>query len=380
MSRLATQEIRHKLARMRGWLEQYGAGAVRLRGAGWFAWATAGASNTVMLSADAGVAEVLVTPDAAYILTDDAEAARLRDEEVAGEWTWQLAPWAQHELREHFVHHAAAGKPVLSDCPAVCHLAAGAEQGLPVAAREERLVLLASEQERYRQVGRLAAAAIGETLRAARPGWTEYELAGAAAHALWSRGLQPVLVLAAGAARLPRYAHPLPGIAPLGRRAMLVLCARRFGLHASLSRLVRFRQAGHAAHDDESEQVRVQDEIRVMAIEAVALDACEAGRPLSMVYHALDSAYAYAGQPDAIHAHQQGGLTGYRARDLPATAHTEIGLKSGMALAVNPSLAGIRIEDTFLLHDDQLENLTFDARWPSVQVAGRSRPLCLELP
>jgi len=35
------QEIAHKLAQMRRWLEQEGAGALRLRGVDWFAWATA---------------------------------------------------------------------------------------------------------------------------------------------------------------------------------------------------------------------------------------------------------------------------------------------------------------------------------------------------
>ncbi|NYS34227.1 peptidase M24, partial [Streptococcus danieliae] len=113
-------EVAHKLAQMRGWLEQERAGAVRLRGVDWFAWATAGASNSHSHTAECGCAEVLVTRDAAYILTDEAEAMRMRDEEVRGPWTWQVSPWMQpqlYELREHFVQHAAGGAPVLSDRP-----------------------------------------------------------------------------------------------------------------------------------------------------------------------------------------------------------------------------------------------------------------------
>ena len=53
------------------------------------------------------------------------------------------------------------------------------ERCLPVALREERLPLLAPEQARYREVGRLASAAASEALRAARPDWSEQELAGA---------------------------------------------------------------------------------------------------------------------------------------------------------------------------------------------------------
>jgi Xaa-Pro aminopeptidase len=356
------QETRAKLALMRGWIEQAGARALRLRGVDWFAWATAGGSSAVLLTAECGVAEVLVTPDAAYLLTDEIEAERLKREEVLANWTWQLTPWAQHELREHFVLNAAAGGAVLCDRPAA-H-----EHALAPEARAERLQLCEQEQVRYRQVGRLAASAASEALRAAQPGWTEYELAGAAAHALWARGLHPALVLAAGAQRVAHYRHPTPSIQPLGPRAMLVLCARRFGLYANLTRFVWFEDARGEAR-------RLDDEI--MALEALALDACEPGAPLCDVYNTLDSAYAYAGHPDAIREHHQGGITGYLAREILATAHSAIELKNGMALAFNPSLAGIKIEDTFLLDGGELMNLTCDPGWPSTPVQGRRRPLSL---
>jgi Xaa-Pro aminopeptidase len=361
------QETRSKLAILRGWLEQYGARAIRLRGVDWFAWATAGASNAVLLAAECGVAEVLVTPDAAYVLTDEIEVERLKREEVLANWTWQVVPWAQHELREHFVLNVANGGSILSDRPGL-H-----EQALAPEVREARLLLCEQEQARYRQVGRLAAAAMSEALRAARPDWTEYELAGAGAHALWARGLQPALVLAAGAQRLMQYRHPVPSIQPLGRRAMLVFCARRFGLYANLTRFVCFERG---RHDADEAAGRALDE-QIMALEAVALDACEPGAPLSAVYNALDSAYAYAGCPDAIRAHHQGGITGYLAREILATGHSGIALKNGMALAFNPSLPGIKIEDTFLLDGDDLKNLTFDPGWPSAMVQGRRRPLSL---
>ncbi|PHV34599.1 peptidase M24 [Janthinobacterium sp. BJB312] len=364
-------EIAHKLAQMRGWLEQERAGALRLRGVDWFAWATAGASGSACQTAECGCAEVLVTRDAAYILTDAAEAQRLRQEEVRGSWTWQVTPWMQPrmaELREHFVQHAAGGRPVLCDRPGL-H-----ERSLPVVLREERLPLLASEQARYREVGRLAAAAASEALRAARPDWSEQELAGACARALWSRGLHAVYVLAAGAERFVRYRRAPPAASPLGERAVLALCAQRFGLCASLSRQRRFRPV-HPARDGIGEA-----DAAILALEAVALDACEVGHALSMVYHALDSAYAYAGQPDTVHEYRQGGIAGYRSPEVAAGAHTEIALKEGMALAFHPTLPGSMVEDTFLLSGGHLHNLTCDPDWPATSVQGRLRPLTLELP
>ena len=367
-------EVAHKLAQMRGWLEQERAGALRLRGVDWFAWATAGASNSHSHTAECGCAEVLVTRDAAYILTDEAEAMRMREEEVRGPWTWQVSPWMQpqlYELREHFVQHAAAGAPVLSDRPGL-H-----ERNLPVALREERLVLLESEQQRYRQVGQLAAGAAADALRQARPDWSEQELAAACVRALWLRGLQAVHVLVSGELRLQRYRRAPPAQVVLGTQAVLALCARRFGLCASLSRQRRF---GPAQLRADGAAVAMDDaDAAMLALEAVALDACETGHALSMVYHALDSAYAFAGQPDTVRTSRQGGIHGYLAPEVAAGAHTEIILKRGMALAFHPSLPGSTVEDTFLLDGKQLHNLTHDPAWPSAMVQGRSRPLTLAL-
>jgi Xaa-Pro aminopeptidase len=43
-------------------------------------------------------------------------------------------------------------------------------------------------------------------------------------------------------------------------------------------------------------------------------------------------------------------------------------------MAWNPSLPGMKIEDTILRTDDGLEVLTADPAWPTVEVAGRPRP------
>jgi hypothetical protein len=51
-----------------------------------------------------------------------------------------------------------------------------------------------------------------------------------------------------------------------------------------------------------------------------------------------------------------------------------------MAVAWNPSLPGAKIEDTFvILSDRKLENMTFDPNWPSLEIAGRLRPIPLEM-
>jgi Xaa-Pro aminopeptidase len=227
------------------------------------------------------------------------------------------------------------------------------------------MVLDAGEQQRYRELGRAAAEAIGEALRAARPEWTEYQLAGEGARALLRRGIQPVLVLAAGERRLAQWRRPTPSHEPIGPRATLSCCAGRHGLVARLSRSISFGAA--PAQQDE-----------LLRLEATGLDAVRPGQSLAAVYHAFDAAYRHANRPDAIRERRQGGIAGYRACELAASPSTATGLETGMAFAFNPGFDGIGIEDTFLLGPAGLENLTLDPQWPATNIAGRVRPLWLE--
>jgi hypothetical protein len=50
-----------------------------------------------------------------------------------------------------------------------------------------------------------------------------------------------------------------------------------------------------------------------------------------------------------------------------------------MAFAFNPSFAGMKVEDTFLLGANGLENLTSDPDWPATTIQGRARPIWLEV-
>jgi Xaa-Pro aminopeptidase len=357
-------EVADKLSLLRAALAEAGAQAIRLRGADWFAWATAGGDASVLLAADCGVAEVLVTRDDAVILTDAIEAERLRAEQVPPGFTFHIAPWAETELHETYVLGVADGGIVLSDRPAKN------EQPLPASLRLRRMVLQGAEQERYRALGRDAAAAMAEALRAARPEWTELDLAAAGAQALWRRGIQPALVLAAGGRRLSAFRHPVPTHEPLGARAMLVFCARRHGLYANLSRGVAF---GALSDDERNAQADL------LQVEATGLDAVRPGQSLAAVYHALEAAYRHAMRPDAIREHHQGGITGYQAREIVAGPSTATGIETGMAFAFNPSFAGMKVEDTFLLGANGLENLTLDADWPATTIQGRARPVWLEV-
>lgn len=363
------EEIAQKLQFMRNALGETKAAGIRLRGTDWFAWATAGGSNTVLLAAETGVAEVLVTATEAWILTDEIEAQRLQDEQLPQEnggeaYKIYINPWAEFCNRESFVREATKDGIILSDRPTQ------AEFPLPKSLITQKRVMCKSELERYRQVGQLASVAMTEVLSVAQPTWTEYQLAGAGAQALWAKGLEPLLILAAGDRRLPLYRHPLPSQEAIDRQAMLVFCARGYGLIISLTRFVCFGSL--SAQEQKLHRT-------IAEIEAVALQHTQIGTPLHAVYNALSKAYEQQGYGRAIREHHQGGIAGYAAREIIATAQTSDRLSANMVVAWNPSLPGAKIEDTFVLKsDNRLENLSFDPNFPHVEIEGQLRPLPLE--
>ncbi len=352
-------EVEAKLHLVRDVLTEQGLAAVRLKGLDWFSWITGGGSSAVLLAAETGPAEVLVTPGGAFVLTDSIEHERLAAEEVPSELEIVSRAWEAPERSEEQVRDHVKGGAVASDRPAP------GERGLPAPLLAAKRRLVPDELHRYRRLAADAAMAMTDVLTSARPDWTEHCLAGEGARALWARGIHPALTLAAGASRMPRYRHPVATTATLGDAAMLVFCGRRHGLYANLTRFVYFRPPT-------VEEQRRRD--AVAAVEATAFADSRPGTSLSKIYHSLAAAYERAGFAGEQARHHQGGTTGYLAREAIATPTAETRLDVGTPLAWNPSVPGAKIEDTAVCTRDGIEMLTVDPRWPVFSCDGRARP------
>lgn len=330
------------LQKLRSWMNERGFERFFVQNPENFAWLSGGGDNTVVVNRPAAWLEVAGDASTPVRLhTSRIEAQRLTEEEVEGLEVISH-PW-----------YSPPNLPSPND----------SEHDLTLL----RLVLGPEEQERYRALGRDAARAIGEVMQDAEPEWTEFELAGAVASALYAYGIQPVVLLAAGEERIFTYRHPLPKNRPLGRLAMAVLCGRRAGLIANVTRIKTW---GHS-------QARALMD-RVLQVESAALNCTVPGKTLAEVFLTLKQAYTDIGYPEAIEEHHQGGLTGYKPREMLATPSNLTILETAMAVAWNPSLRGAKVEDTFLIGENGLENLTLDPHWPMVKVEGRLRPGLLE--
>jgi antitoxin VapB len=78
------------------------------------------------------------------------------------------------------------------------------------------------------------------------------------------------------------------------------------------------------------------------------------------------AAYAAQGFPGEERFHHQGGPTGYGEREWIATPEGTEVVVNNQAFAWNPSMRGGKVEDTVLLRDGTIENLTPTPELPSL--------------
>jgi Xaa-Pro aminopeptidase len=360
-------EISGKLSLLRSLAASHGVDALLLQRVSSVAWATAGAAVYVNTARSEAEASLLITQEKQFLFTNNIEAPRLEKEEglIAQGWEFFIAPW----FETNHVFQELTGRSILA--------ADGLFPGVPDLMSEIahlRANLTQTEGERFRTLGRLCAQAMDSAIHLVHPGQTEYEIAGLLAGESERRGVQATVILIATDERIFNFRHPLPTAKKLERYAMLVLCGRQHGLVCSITRLVHFGCL--------PEEIQ-KKALSVARIDAAMITATRPGRRLGEIFQTTVNEYARFGYPDEWRLHHQGGPAGYEPREYIARPGASEKVSLGQVYAWNPSIAGIKSEDTILVTETGNEILTAISGWPliSVDVDGNSleRPAILIL-
>jgi Xaa-Pro aminopeptidase len=360
-----SQEYAIKRERLQRLLMQHNADAVWLTQTANVAWLTGGNRSYIDAASDYGVASLLVTPEQRYVLTNTIEGERLRSEEGFADWEIVAEPWFESPAR---FAELAQGLRVLADRPQPDTIDISQEL------IELRAPLTPPEIDRYRSLGRDAGAALARVAKAVERGMTEHQIAGLIAREAFAIGAFPTVVLVAADERTHTTRHPLPTGKAVDRVVMMVLCARRQGLIANLTRLIHFGPI--------SQELR-QRIAAVGQIDATAIAATRPGAQVSEIFRQIQAAYAATGFGDEWRNHHQGGACSYGGRDYVATPDSQELVNAPQAFAWNPSIPGAKSEDTVLISDAGAEILTASPDWPlqRFEIGGHTieRPDVLEL-
>ncbi|TCP24541.1 Xaa-Pro aminopeptidase [Scopulibacillus darangshiensis] len=343
-----------KLAKLRTYLKKNDFDGILLRRRQNFSWLTGGRYNHIVQSVPEGVADLVVTQDNVYIVTSKMEERRILEEEcqtlgfdvevLSDDWIRDLTP---------LVEKIGKGKRMATDTPFKDWLAVN-DALIPL-----RTVLNEEEINRYRSLCQDTARALESVCREILPGQTEHEIAAMLAGKIIEKGVHLQVLLVATDERIYNYRHPIPTDKRLEKHAMIVICAERHGLVANATRFVYF---------GEPPAELIENKNKLAMIDAVMNDATKPGKKICDVFKAGVAQYERAGFPDDWKKLHQGGLTGYDSREIIAVPETDVIIKANQAFAWNPSLPGIKSEDTILAKENASEFLTTTGEWPSIDV------------
>lgn len=301
----------------------------------------------INVASEEGVASVFVTRTSVAGLVNNIEYERLVAEEGLDCDTWHVVPWHDEPARQAILDGWGNSGRVKTDAQL-----AQAFLGL-------RVLMTQVEQGQLRLLGPIAAHAVEAACKACQPDETEQAVGARVAAACASAGVDPVVLLVAGARRAPLYRHGLPTDQAIGQSAIVSVCGRKYGLIVSVTRMVHFgSMPDDLAHRHEA----------VRSVDATMIDASRPGQALADVFAQAVAAYAEVGYPQEWTFHHQGGLAGYRSREMRATPTATLPLQAGHIVAWNPSIAGVKSEDTVLIHPDAHEVLTDTGGFPQVPV------------
>ncbi len=343
------------------------------------AWATGGVGPPVDRTAGTDLVWAVFAGSGAWLITTNVEASRIRSEydPAAHGFTGLVeVPWhAPGGFIRAAVELAGADAPVLASDG---HPAFGPDASDDLTA--VRLELSAAEIADLADLGADATHAVQAALAAWRPGERDLDIQARVAAALEATGADAPVLIVGGDDRVRSYRHPMAAGIPVRDLAMVVVVARRAGLHVALTRF-----AAAAPVDAEFAALRG----RALEVEDAVLTACRPGSSYGAVLDALARGYAAVGAEYGWKGHYQGGPVGFAQREFEI-APGQTGSRwhrqpvaAGHAVAWNPSLpGGAKAEDTYLVvADGQLHRVTDAPGWPVEEgdVRRPPRPAVLEV-
>lgn len=346
----------NKLAKVRALLDENGVDGILVESQPNFHWLTGG-RGFIGLNSESACATLLITKNDSFLLSNNIEGKRLVAEELKSRFELVEFPWYDESRKEAKIKELCPGR--------VARDAELARRFMTL-----RTILDAEQIAAYQDMAPTIASILERNLRAIKKGVSELAFAGALSADLWEEGIEPVTILVGFDDRLAQWRHLLPTRNLLNKRAIASLAVRRNGLFVSVTRQICF---GSIPEEIQRKQEAVD------CVKAKMLASTRAGKTMGELLDVAIAAYAEAGFPEEWRNHHQGGLTGYVSRESRAHPGSTVEIKNNQAFAWNPTIAGVKAEETAILHDDVIRIVTDTGDWPRKEYAGVSLPEIITL-
>jgi antitoxin VapB len=342
-------DVRCKHERVLEFLERQHLDALVLGRQDNFAWLTAGGDNRVVTTTEMGAALAVVTRNEKWLIAYPMDCRRIWEEEAPGQrFEPVVIPWHDGPLVEEARRRTRT-------------MRVGADFALPGARQytgditDLHYPLTGLDVERCRWVGQTSGRLLARVAGDLRPGVTEREVAARLLYEYALAGMTIDVLLVGFDARIARYRHPVPADQTLDRYALLHPAARRWGLHANVTRLVHF---GSPPPDTK----KAIDAVVEIAARIVA--QLEPGVRFADILDEQKRLYSELGYPEEWHEHFQGGITGYTLADPTCCLNPELRVRDGQCFDYFVTITGAKSEELVLLTGGKAEVASMDSGWP----------------
>lgn len=326
-------------------------------------WITGGLSDPIDVTTSSDPVWVVESQSGRALVTSEIEGPRLAGDFDLAALGWNLitVPWFDADAQRAAVTDFADVAPhhFLSDRE-------GLGQNVTSDVVRTRMVLSAPEQDDLRSLGALVGFALAQGVDAWSPGRTkDFEVAAVVSATLERFGATAVCLIVGGDDRLRSIRHPLALGDVLHDAMMVVVVARRGGLHVAAT-----RTAVRWSNDPIIDLVH-----QLGAVHERVLRASLPGGTWGEAVDELGAGYEFIGHGGAWREHFQGGPIAFEQREFEMapgqkdSPYWDVASCTGTAVAWNPSLrGGAKIEETYLVRANDVELVTVTDGWPLTTV------------
>ncbi|MCD9189254.1 MAG: M24 family metallopeptidase [Pyrinomonadaceae bacterium] len=354
-----SNELEIKTERLVQMLSAENLGGVLLNSQHNFAWLTGGKSNVINASTETGVCFLFVRADGKrFVLVNNIEMPRILAEEVSAqdfepiEFSWQAEKASGNLIFEKAKSLCTSNGEIVTDLLLNPNI-----RSVENLISRCRYSLTDGEIERYRQLGKDSAVALGKVFGEINAGESEIEIARKTKNELAQFNIDSVVTIVGADERIANFRHPIPTENVWKKLLLISVCGKRGGLIASLSRIACI---GEIPAELKRRTAANAD------VFAEALAATQIGATGAEIYAMIDKAYAENGFAGEINKHHQGGAIGYKTRDWVAHPNSAEIVVENQAFAWNPTVTGTKIEETAILTANGFEIVTTSADFPQI--------------
>ena len=352
------EELEIKTQRLISMLNAGKFGGVLLNSQHNFAWLTGGRSNGVDSSRENGACSILIRDDGKrFLIANRIEMPRILAEELSERDFIPIEfEWEADKKNGRFVLEKAEslldGKELVADV--FFDSGYRAIEGLIARCRYQ---LTAEETISFKKLGMDASNVLVGIPNKIKLGQTEKEIANVVKFELGKLDINAVVTLVAADERVKRFRHPIPTSNVWEKVLLIVICAKRQGLIASLSRI-------YCSGEIPSELAKKTD--AVARVHAEMMSATQPGRTGAEIFAQTKKTYHEVGFTGEEQNHHQGGACGYKTRDWVAHSNSNDLVLLNQAFAWNPSIAGTKSEETFIVTENGIEIITSNPNFPVI--------------